>query len=187
MNYRLILLVFFLLIACNITNESLRFYHIRPNEHLSRPFLNPSKVRDDVLHCKIKINASCNSYTPDCPEQINKVTGISARPFVRSDKSAMLGWNTLKDGTLKFWLFVNYDKSPRDFDVKFIMNAEVDTWYDLQVWAENSRYYLMLDNVVVSLPKADSDYNFWMIDPYFGGRCPNPSNSDCIITIEIID
>jgi hypothetical protein len=187
MNYRLFLLIFFLFTACNVTYESSRFYYIRPNEHLSRPYLNPSKVKDNVLHCNIKINAACNAYTADCPEQINKITGISVRPIVRSDKSAMLGWNTLKDGTLKFWLFVNYDSSPRDFDVKFIMNAEVDTWYNLQIWAENSTYYLMLDNVVVSLPKADSDYSFWMIDPYFGGRCPNPSSSDCIITIEIID
>jgi hypothetical protein len=98
----------------------------------------------------------------------------------------MLGWNTLKDGTLNFWLFVNYDNRPRDFDTKFIMVGNVDTWYELQVWGENNRYYLSLDNIIVSLPKADSDYSFWMIDPYYGGNCPNPSNSDCIITIEII-
>ena len=168
---------------CSIYNDDYRRWKIEPGQQLSRPLVDIKNRVSKNLTFRFKINDNCNSYTSNCPEQINKLIGISDRPFVKNDRSVILGWSTDSIGQLKFHNFVNYNVG--NFKSEFIMYGETNKWYDCSIIKIDNNYEIHIDGniAVLKAPKFTNRF-LYLVDPYFGGRCPNPSNDYCLIWVE---
>lgn len=183
LRFAVILIIAIAAVGCSVSNDPARTYTIASGEHLSKPYINPSKIHGGVLRSRIRIGESCNCYVGDNPEQVNKVVGISTRPVIKNDNSAILGWSTRPDNTMDLWLFVNYGDR---FEQKHLGVGNTDTWYDLSIWATDSSYVMEFNGVLERMPRNGNDGTFWLVEPYFGGKSPNPCETECIIRVEFL-
>lgn len=184
LKHTLLILAVFLMGGCSINNSPARNYVILTGEHFSRPFFNPSKIDSTVLNARIWISSSCNIYVQDNPEQVNKIVGISTNPIVKNENSAILGWSTSEDSTLDYWMFVNYGNR---FEQLHLGVGQPEQWQDLKIWATDSEYHMTFNGVTHTMSRdGNSNDRFWLVEPYFGGNSPNPSDSECTIRIEFL-
>jgi len=182
---RYILLVFALLLlgGCSVNNSPARSYVILSGEHFSRPYFNPSKVEGTELKAKVWVSASCNIFVPSNPEQVNKILGISTRAIVKNNNSAILGWSTSKDSILDYWMFVNYGNR---FEQLHFGTGQPEKWQELKIWATETDYHMSFNGLTHIMPRNGSSDNFWLVEPYFGGISPNPSETECTIRVEFL-